>query len=121
MFTKSIKAVAIAATLALGAFVGSAATADTAEAHGVGFKGKGFSIHFGHGHGHYHGHHGGGFRNKCRPRRALRKARSRGLRRARIVRVNRRVVVVRGRKWGDRVVVGFQNRRGCPVRFVRAR
>ena len=120
MFTKTIKATAIAATLALGALAGTAATSGTAEAHGVGFQGKGFSIHFGSGHGHYHGHRGRGFRNKCRPGRALRKARSRGLRRARLVRLNRRVVVVRGRKWGDRVTVGFANRRGCPVRFVRA-
>lgn len=57
----------------------------------------------------------------CNPRRALRKAQRRGIRHAHIRRINGRGVVVAGRKWGERVVIGFANHRSCPVRFVRAR
>ena len=54
-------------------------------------------------------------RRGCRPERALDIARYEGLRRAEIVRVTPRVVVVRGRTpygW-DRLV--FANVRGCPI------
>ncbi len=59
--------------------------------------------------------------NRCSAKRAVRKARRRGLRRAHIVRMGRRGVVVAGRKWGDRVVMGFDRSRHCRIRFVRAR
>lgn len=54
-------------------------------------------------------------RRGCRPERALDIARYEGMRRAEIVRVTPRVVVVRGRTpygW-DRLV--FANVRGCPI------
>lgn len=54
-------------------------------------------------------------RRGCRPERALRIARHEGLRRAEIVRITPRVVVVRGRTpygW-DKLV--FANVRGCPM------
>lgn len=70
---------------------------------------------------HWDGGHGYGRRDECRPRRALRKAERHGLRRAHVVRMGHRNVVVAGRKRGERVVVGFANVRGCPVRFVRHR
>jgi hypothetical protein len=55
------------------------------------------------------------WRRGCSPDRALDKAERMGLRRARIVDVNRRVVKVVGRQYGDRVVVVFANERGCPI------
>lgn len=51
----------------------------------------------------------------CRPRRALRKARRLGVRRAYVHRFGRRGVVVRGRSFGDHVVVRFGRARHCPI------
>lgn len=59
-------------------------------------------------------------RERCRPRRALRKARRLGLRRAYIHRFGPRGVVVRGRRYGERLVVRFGGRPHCPIRAVRA-
>lgn len=83
------------------------------------FAGGSFTLQFGHGPRYDRPR----FRNHrvCKPRRALRKAQRRGLRHAHIRRINRRGVVVAGRKWGKRVVMGFANHRSCPVRFVRSR
>ena len=58
---------------------------------------------------------------RCRPRRALRKARRLGVRRAYIHRVGPRGVVIRGRARGERVAVRFGPARFCPVRNVRVR
>ena len=58
-------------------------------------------------------------RGVCRPGRALRKARRMGVRRAYVHRVGRRGVVVGGRRYGERVRVGFARAPGCPVRFAR--
>jgi hypothetical protein len=55
------------------------------------------------------------WRRSCSPERAVNKAERMGLRRARIVDVNRRTVKVAGRQYGDRVVIVFANERGCPV------
>ena len=120
---KSIKSIALAGTLALGAFAASSTTASAGDIRiGVHFDGPGFS--FGIGDRHYHGHRGHrrhyGHRRFCRPGKALRKAQRRGLRRAHIRRAGRRGVVVVGRKWGERVVMGFGRHRSCPVRFVRS-
>ncbi|MEM8749042.1 MAG: hypothetical protein AAGF28_01985 [Pseudomonadota bacterium] len=124
MFTQIIKSTLIAATIAGGALV---ASSQSASAHhvsgGIFFDGSG--IHFGIGDRGFgkrrHFDRGYGHRRTCRPGKAVRKARNRGVRRARIVRVNRRGVVVAGRKWGERVIIGFGKHRSCPVRFVRAR
>ncbi len=61
------------------------------------------------------------YRPACSPRRAVRKARRMGVNRARIVRVNRRAVVVKGRSMGDRVLVRFARERRCPVLSFRRR
>ena len=58
---------------------------------------------------------------RCTPGRALHKARKRGLRRAHIVRVNRKGTVIAGRLWGQKVRIGYGKRPACPVRFVRHR
>ncbi len=121
MFTKLIKAAALAGTIALG---GVAATTGTASAQSAAYfgAGSGISIHFGSGPRFgYHRGHRHGYYNRCNPRKALRKARRKGIRRAYIARVSGRGVVVKGRKWGDRVRMGFANNRRCSVRFIYAR
>lgn len=121
MFTTKIKSAIVAGTLALGAI---AATSGTASAHGSGhvqIGGPNFSIGFG-SHGHFHDWDRPRVRaNRCNPRKALRKARRNGVRRAYVRRVGHRGVVIAGRKWGDRVIIGFGRQRSCPVRFVRHR
>lgn len=51
----------------------------------------------------------------CSPDRALDKAERMGLRRARVVDVDRRTIEVSGRQYGDRVRVTFANAPGCPI------
>lgn len=52
---------------------------------------------------------------RCSPERALDKAERYGLRRARIVDVDRRTITVAGRKWGDRVRMTFGRAPHCPI------
>lgn len=54
-------------------------------------------------------------RRQCTANRALNKADRMGIRRARIVDIDRRSITVRGRKWGDRVTVDFGRAPNCPV------
>ncbi len=54
-------------------------------------------------------------RGSCSPRQAESKARHMGLRRARVVDVDRRTVTVVGRDHGRRDRIIFANDRGCPV------
>jgi hypothetical protein len=54
-------------------------------------------------------------RPRCTANRALNKAERMGIRRARIVDIDRRSITVRGRKWGDRVTVDFGRAPNCPV------
>lgn len=56
-------------------------------------------------------------RSSCSPNRALNKADRMGLRRARVVNMNRRAVRVAGVKYGTRVTVSFANARGCPILY----
>ena len=60
-------------------------------------------------------------RGVCAPRRALRKARRMGVRRAHIARVNRNVVIVKGYRYGGRAKVKFGRSRHCPVIAFRTR
>lgn len=53
-------------------------------------------------------------RGRCDPWLAQDKARANGLRRARVVDVSPRRVVVEGRRWGEYRRVVFANVRGCP-------
>lgn len=55
------------------------------------------------------------FQRGCSPERALDKADRLGLRRARVVEVDRRTITVSGRKFGDRVRVTFARAPGCPI------
>ena len=54
-------------------------------------------------------------RRACTPDRALDKAERLGLRRARVVDVDRRTIEVRGRKHGDRVTLTFGRSPNCPI------
>lgn len=100
---------------ALIAFGGVSATATSASADGVQY---GIYVQDGHRHG---GHRGPGWgrpdrgRDRCSPWLAEEKASRMGIRRARVVDVSPRRVVVAGfdRYGRDRVV--FANVRGCPV------
>jgi hypothetical protein len=53
-------------------------------------------------------------RGRCDPWLAADKARAHGMRRARVVDVSPRRVVVEGRRWGEYRRVVFANARGCP-------
>ena len=57
------------------------------------------------------------WRRGCSMERAMDKAERMGLRRARVVDANRRLVRVAGFKHGTRAVVAFENERGCPVAY----
>lgn len=132
MMTSSLKSAFVAGAIALGALTTTAATTTAAQAgdvrFGISIGGPGYGIHIGdrdrgyrrdrrYRHDRYRPRHARG----CRPARALRKARRNGIRRAHVIRQGRRGLVVAGRQWGDRVVIGFGRHRSCPVRFVRAR
>lgn len=53
----------------------------------------------------------------CKPRRALKKARNYfRVRGAEIRKINKRRIVVRGHRYGQRVKLVFANQRGCPVK-----
>ena len=147
MFTRKIKSALIAATIALGAITSTGGAAQAGSGGGIYLSGGGIGIeftshrrhgrrHMGRGHGRRHWGHGHRRhrydrrdrwdradyrRNSCNPRKAVRKARRKGIRHAHVVRVNRRGVLVAGRKWGDRVLIGFDRSRRCQVRFVRSR
>lgn len=116
MFQSLTRTIIVVAALATG---GVATTAAPAAANGLSF-----GITIGeraqpvHGRD-YRGHRD--YRPACSPRRAVRKARRMGVHRARVVRANRRAVVVRGRSRGDRAVVRFARAPGCPVLAFRRR
>jgi len=132
--TSKFKKIIAAATIALGTFGAVAATSTAAQADvrgGIHFSGPGFSVGFGdfgydrgprYRYRDYRYDRGPRYgRHFCRPGKAIRKAERRGIRRAHIVRSGRRGIVVAGRKWGERVVIGFRNNHRCSIRFVRAR
>ncbi|MEP9389468.1 hypothetical protein [Mesorhizobium sp. KR9-304] len=51
----------------------------------------------------------------CSPERALNKAERYGVRRARVIDVNRRTIEVAGRKHGERVRITFARAPNCPI------
>ncbi|MDX3926838.1 MAG: hypothetical protein QHC90_13670 [Shinella sp.] len=102
----------IAAFVGLGAIatsVPAASASDTGiRVETVGYR-NGFQLAF------HEPHHRWDRRGRCNLRLAEAKARDRGLRRARVVDVSPRRVVVDGRRFGDRVRMVFANVRGCPT------
>ncbi|SFB48162.1 hypothetical protein SAMN03159496_04119 [Rhizobium sp. NFR07] len=110
----------IGAKLGLAAIIaltGLSATVNTAAASEPRFgmyvqhndRDRGWDRHHGRRHDRHHGRPG------CSPWRAEDKASRMGLRRARVVDVSRRAVVVAGRGWHGRDRIVFANERGCPV------
>ncbi len=134
MLSARFKSAIIVAAMALGGVFAANAPASAAGEY-IAFNTPGFSIEFGdrrerRRHAHRNPYYEDDYdyrerrhtrRQRCSPRRAVRKARRNGVRRAHVIRAGRRGVVVAGRQWGDRVVVGFGRHRSCPIRFVRAR
>lgn len=111
------------ATLALG--LGIAVTAPISAANAGNYN---LSINGGDGHlrirsgkRHYHGdrhyrHH----RRMCRPGRAVHKAEHRGVRHARVDRVNNRFVIVKGRKRGNKIKIAFyRDGPRCEIAWVK--
>lgn len=122
--TSLLKTALVALSLAAAGLGASASTASASDVRfGIVIGGGG---HHG-GPGWQGGHHGGpGWnggprygRGVCAPGHALQKARAMGIRHARIVDVNHRVVRVDGRDRGGFVRAVFANDRGCPVVRVR--
>jgi hypothetical protein len=124
MMLNTIRTMALSALVGFGAL---AAVPATAQADGIYLN---FGGHDGHRFGVYSGGRDDGVRRVrrgenwdgdwnrrsfCSPGRALDKAERMGLRRARIVRADRRTVRVAGFKYGTRVTVVFGNDRGCPI------
>tara|TARA_Y100000815_G_C13275143_1_gene474624 strand:- start:490 stop:915 length:426 start_codon:yes stop_codon:yes gene_type:complete len=133
-----IKSTLLAASLAV---AGVAATAPSASAASTGFSiviGGGQPVQVTHKYKHQNGHgwdkgnnrdrrgwnkdhdNRGGWNKKqygniCAPGQALKKARSMGIRNARIVDADRRTVKVRGVRNGFRSGAVFANDRGCPL------
>ncbi len=59
-------------------------------------------------------------RATCQPREAVYKAERFGLRRAEINRINDRLIVISGRKHGQRLIVGMERfSRNCDIAFVK--
>lgn len=55
-------------------------------------------------------------KKRCRPQRALKKARHQfGVRHSQVIRANKRKVVVRGYNHGHPIKLVFANRKGCPL------
>lgn len=116
MFTKFIKGGLVSAIVGIGLIAAAPQTA-TAGQVGITIYGTHGAVHFGdvkHRYKKRHGH-----RNLCRPGEAVYKAERRGVRHARVDRVGKRYVVVKGRKRGHHVKIGFERRsRHCEIAWV---
>lgn len=126
---KFVKIAALSALVGLGALAAVPATAQAQNGGvylGFGNQGPSIGIQFDDRGRHDmrdrdRGRHGGwdrgGYRDRgCSAREAVNKAERMGLRRARVVGENRRVVRVEGRGHGRRTaMITFANERGCPV------
>lgn len=116
MITK-LRAGALSALIGLGTI---AAIPATAQAEGIYLNYGGSGVGFQSGtyervdyrHGHRYDRRDA---RRCSPQRALHKAARHGVRRARVVDVDRRTITVVGRKWGERVRVTFSRAPHCPV------
>lgn len=119
MFQSLTRSIVVVAALATG---GVATTAAPAAADGFRFGitiGERAQPVHGRGYRDYRGYRE--YRPACAPRRAVRKARRMGVHRARVIRADRRAVVVAGRSRGDRAIVRFAREPGCPVLTFRRR
>jgi hypothetical protein len=142
MITKTVKSLALAFIISIGGMAASSGTANAGSVQ-VDFRFDGPGLYFSSGRSHYRDHRSrrqyrdhpsrrqyrdhryrddyGYRRRTCKPGRAYRKARRMGIRDAHIVRVNRRVIVLKGYKHGYSTRVKFSRSRHCPVISVRNR
>ncbi len=117
MIVTKLKTAAIAALVGAGTL---AAIPATAQADGLylnygGYNG-GFGVHVGdYDRVDYRHRNGPRERWGCTPYRALDKAERYGVRRARVIDVDRRTITVAGRKWGERVRMTFGRAPSCPI------
>jgi hypothetical protein len=117
---KMIRTAALSALVGLG---GIAAMPAAAQADGLyinfGGNGSGYATHVNHrNNDRDHGWRRDNRRPQaCNARTAVNKAERMGVRRARVVDANRRVVKVAGRKFNRPVMVTFANQRGCPILY----
>ncbi len=129
MFGKIAKATTLATVIAIGT-AGMSTTPAAAGGIGIEFQfgSPGYGPGYGHGPRYGNGPAWGpgwgqgpawGNRGFCKPRRAVKKARNMGVRKARIVRKNNRKVVVKGWRHGYPAKVVFANRHRCPVIALR--
>lgn len=118
MFSK-LRTAALSAVIGLGAIASmpAAAQADGLYLNFGGHHGAGVGVQFG-------GRDGVRYRDyrhdrrhyrACTPNRAVHKAERMGVRRARVVNVNRHSIKVAGRKHGDRVRLTFGRAPHCPI------
>ena len=119
----ALKTATLSAMIGLGAL---AAVPATAQAEGLylnfGGRHEGVGVYLGDGDRadyrrdyRYDRRHDRRYERACSPDRALDKAERLGLRRARIVDVDRRTIEVSGRRHGDRVRVTFARAPNCPI------
>ncbi|MGB7286010.1 MAG: hypothetical protein WBC71_03675 [Salaquimonas sp.] len=109
------------ATLALGLGLSFGAPITSAQAGSLNLYVTGNGVYIGgHKQRNYNGHRSQRRHAVCEPGRAVYKAERRGIRHARIDRVNPRFVVVKGRMYGDRITAGFyRDSRRCELAWVK--
>ena len=110
----TLKTAALSAMIGLGAIVAlpAAAQADGLYLNFGGHHGAGVGVYLGDGHRDHYRYRPA---RVCTPNRAVNKAERLGLRRARVVDVNRRTIKVSGRQHRDRVTVTFGRHGNCPI------
>jgi hypothetical protein len=118
-----LKTAALSTMIGLGAITALPAAAQADSLHfsfGDRHDGGRIGIQFGSDRYDYRGWDDDDYRDRrtCSPDEALRKARRIGLRRARVVDVDRRTIDVVGRDRGDRVRVTFGRRGNCPILHI---
>jgi len=115
----TLRTAALSAIIGLGtlAAMPSAAQADGLYLNFGGYNQSGVGVQFGGSDNAHYRHNRYDRRNyrACTPNRALDKAQRLGLRRARVVDVNRHTIKIAGRKHGDRVRLTFGRAAHCPI------
>ena len=118
MFTKFIKGGLASAIVGIGLIAAAPQVASAGQVQaGITIYGTHGAVHIGnvkHRHKNKHVH-----RSLCRPGEAVYKAERRGVRHARVERVGKRYVVVKGNKRGHRVKIGFERHsRHCDIAWI---
>jgi hypothetical protein len=114
-----LKTAALTALIGLGALGAAPASAQSGVYLGLGGGHHGPTVGFWFGDNDHrrphHGWNGGHHRRGCSAEQALNKAERIGLRRARVVDVDRYSIEVRGRRHGERRTIEFARAPGCPI------